>query len=99
MTHGHTGMDGLHAHEHTGPHTHGVGVGSADVGVATEYCDKHGGMVPAGTTRTLDRGSRYRVCDACVAPMQHARCGYAMGAHVDGRCPTEDEAVAAWGRS
>jgi hypothetical protein len=26
-------------------------------------------------------------------------CAYALAAHVDGRCPTEDEAVQKWGRS
>lgn len=26
-------------------------------------------------------------------------CGYAMGAHIEGRCPTEAEAIQKWGRS
>ena len=35
-------------------------------------------------------------------PVRATHCGvctYEMRAHRDGRCPTEDEAVKAWGRS
>ena len=69
-----------------------------------EYCDRHGGFVPAGQTKAYERRSPYRICDGCVeaARMRDCpRCPYALGAHRrDGSCPeTEAEAVQIWGAS
>lgn len=73
---------------------------------AAEYCDKHGGYVDEGRTRPMATGSPFRICEGCITEAHRRlqategyceRCSYLGSFHLNGRCPTENQARAAAG--
>lgn len=73
---------------------------------AVEYCDRHGGYVDEGRTKPMATGSPYMICDGCVDEAQQrltaseaycSSCSYLGSFHLNGRCPSENEARAASG--